>query len=194
MSLNSNGSGEQYALGIEHIDHLYSYAMVLTHNRAEAEDLVQETYVRALGANGRLRPDSNVKAWLFTILRNVWLNVLRSRVSGPRLVEIDNDQGTANVPAGPSQNPYVLYAAKAEREQVRGAVQRLPAVFREVIVLREYEGLSYEEIARILGSPVGTVMSRLGRARSRLRVLLSEMRPTSPMQLGPARKEFCGSC
>ena len=67
--------------GTEHIDGLYSYALVLTHNHAEAEDLVQETYVRAIPAIGRLRPESNIKAWLFKILRNIWLNQLRRKRS-----------------------------------------------------------------------------------------------------------------
>ena len=74
MSLTPNGSPAVEAAGIEHIDGLYSYALVLTRNRSEAEDLVQETYVRAIGAMGRLRTGSNVKSWLFTILRNIWFN------------------------------------------------------------------------------------------------------------------------
>src|ERR1700761_6562799 len=90
---NMSGSlGEAFAtneIGTEYVDGLYGYAMVLTRNRAEAEDLVQETYVRALGAAGRLRENSNVKGWLFTILRNLWFNELRKRRNAPAVVEMD---------------------------------------------------------------------------------------------------------
>jgi hypothetical protein len=88
MSLTPNGSPAVEAAGIEHIDGLYSYALVLTRNRSDAEDLVQETYVRAIGAMGRLRGDSNVKSWLFTILRNIWFNQLRQRRTA-KLVALD---------------------------------------------------------------------------------------------------------
>jgi RNA polymerase sigma-70 factor, ECF subfamily len=162
------------AIGIEYLDGLYSYALVLSRNRADAEDLVQETYVRAMQAMGRLRADSNIKSWLFTILRNVWLNQLRKRRSGPQILDSAMDDGFANEIVEPSKSSYELYVRKVEREQVRAAIQKLPVDFREVIVLREYEELSYQEIASIVGCPAGTVMSRLGRARSKLRELLSD--------------------
>jgi RNA polymerase sigma-70 factor (ECF subfamily) len=156
---------------LEHIDGLYRYAMVLTRNRTEAEDLVQETYARAIQAMGSLKAGSNVKGWLFTILRNVWLNQLRRRRTA---AEIDVDEGVANLAVETSKDPHALYVSKLEREQVREAIQQLPVDFREIILLREYEELSYQEIADILDCPAGTVMSRLGRARSKLRALLSD--------------------
>jgi RNA polymerase sigma-70 factor (ECF subfamily) len=156
------------------IDGLYSYALILTRNHEEAEDLVQETYVRAIPAMRRLRADSNMKGWLFTILRNIWLNQLRKRRNGPQVVEIEIEDGAANSIAEPSKDSYDLYVSKVEAEQVRAAIQELPVEFREVILLREYEDLSYLEIAGVLDCPVGTVMSRLGRARAKLRALLSE--------------------
>jgi RNA polymerase sigma-70 factor (ECF subfamily) len=174
MSWNHDGAGQADATGIEHLDGLYSYAMVLSRNRAEAEDLVQETYVRAIQAMGRLRADSNMKSWLFTILRNLWLNQLSKRRNGPQMVEIEVEDGVANSVAEPSKNSYDLYVSKMEAEQVRAAIQELSVESREVILLREYEDLSYQEIACVLDCPVGTVMSRLGRARAKLRVLLSE--------------------
>jgi RNA polymerase sigma-70 factor (ECF subfamily) len=82
MSWNHDEAGPADATGIEHLDGLYSYAMVLSRNHAEAEDLVQETYVRAIRAVGRLRAGSNMKSWLFTILRNIWFNQLRKRRNG----------------------------------------------------------------------------------------------------------------
>jgi RNA polymerase sigma-70 factor, ECF subfamily len=158
----------------EVFDGLYGYAMVLSRDRTEAEDLVQETCVRAIQAMGNLRPDSNVKGWLFTILRNIWLNRLRRRQASPKMVELDVDESTAQIAVEASKDPYALYVSKVEREQVREAIQQLSKEFREVIVLREYGDLSYQEIAGVLGCPAGTVMSRLGRARSKLRSLLSD--------------------
>jgi RNA polymerase sigma-70 factor (ECF subfamily) len=161
------------ALGSEHIDGLYSYALVLTHNHAEAEDLVQETYVRAIPAIGRLRPDSNIKAWLFTILRNIWFNQLRKRRSDPQMVQPDMEGGLIDNLVNPGKNSYEIYAGKLEAQRVRTAIDQLSLEFREVILLREFEELSYQEIATLLNCPQGTVMSRLARARSKLRALLS---------------------
>jgi RNA polymerase sigma-70 factor, ECF subfamily len=158
---------------LEHIDGLFSYAMALTRNSFEAEDLVQETYVRALKWRGRLREDSNVKAWLYTILRNIRLNQLRNQRIRPELLELDADENTADLVIETGDDPHALYVSKVEREQVRGAIQRLPEEFREIILLREFAELSYQEIATVLTCPLGTVMSRLARARSKLGTLLS---------------------
>jgi RNA polymerase sigma-70 factor (ECF subfamily) len=173
MSWNHDGAGQADSTGIEYLDGLYSYALVLTRNHAEAEDLVQETYVRAIQAIGRLRADSNMKSWLFTILRNIWFNQLRKWRNGPQMVGIEVDDGIFNNIAGPSKDSYDLYVSKMETEQVRTAIRELPVQFREIILLREYEELSYQEISSILDCPVGTVMSRLGRARAKLRTLLA---------------------
>jgi RNA polymerase sigma-70 factor (ECF subfamily) len=159
-------------MGVQYLDGLYGYAMVLTRNHAEAEDLVQETYVRAIQAMKRLRGDSNVKGWLFTILRNIWLNQLRKRRNGPQMIQIEARDGIAASVAEPSKDSYDLYVSKLETQRVRAAIQKLPVEFREIILLREYEDLSYQEVAGVLGCPVGTVMSRLGRARAKLRLLL----------------------
>jgi RNA polymerase sigma-70 factor, ECF subfamily len=158
----------------KYLDGLYSYAVVLSRNRTQADDLVQETCLRALGAMHRLRPDSNIKSWLFTILRNIWLNQLRQSRVAREVDGIDPGEYSAKAEAAsePTKDPYALYLSNIEREQVRSAVQQLPLEFREVILLREYEELSYEEIATLLSCPVGTVMSRLARARSKLRDLL----------------------
>jgi RNA polymerase sigma-70 factor (ECF subfamily) len=155
-------------------DGLYGYAMVLSRDRTEAEDLVQETCVRAVKAVESLQPGSNAKSWLFTILRNIWLNQVRRRRAAPKIVELDVDEGTLGLAVEESKDPHALYVSKVERDQVRQAIQQLPEEFREIIVLREYEELSYQEIATLLDCPAGTVMSRLGRARSKLRSLLSD--------------------
>ncbi len=165
-----------------YMDGLYAYAMVLSRNPAMAADLVQETYLRALKAKESLRPDSNVKSWLFTILRNIWLNHLRHERAGPKLAELDSDENLADVSIATSEDPHDLYVRNLQREQVRTAIQQLPIEFREIIILREYEELSYSEIANVLQCPMGTVMSRLARARSRLGDLLSISRETLPTE------------
>ena len=173
MRFSSEGSrlrpGFDFA---EYLDGLYGYAMVLSRNSAEAEDLVQETCLRALRGMDGLRSHDSAKSWLFTILRNIRFNQLRHRRTVPDVVELDADGGEPNEPADPAQDPHTDYVNKLEREQVRCAIQQLPEEFREIIILREYEELSYQEIAVILDCPPGTVMSRLARARSKLRELL----------------------
>jgi RNA polymerase sigma-70 factor (ECF subfamily) len=173
MSSEREGAGDVHVMHIEIIDGLYSYALTLTRNHAAAEDLVQETYLRAIPAVGRLRPDSNMKAWLFTILRNVWFNQLRRWRTAPVIVELGSDGiGQIRV-ADTAKDPHATYVSTIEREQVRTAIQQLSIEHREIIMLREYEELSYREIATILECPLGTVMSRLASARSKLRDLLS---------------------
>jgi RNA polymerase sigma-70 factor (ECF subfamily) len=167
------------AIGLEYLDGLYSYAMVLTRNHAEAEDLVQETYVRAIPAMNRLRSESNVKGWLFKILRNAWLNHLRKRHTAHEIAWTDVEASSVRDIAEPSKDSYHAFVSKMEREQVQTAIQALSVKFREVILLREFEELSYDEIAGLLDCPVGTVMSRLARARSNLRALLTSTKPAS---------------
>ncbi|HXG94298.1 MAG TPA: sigma-70 family RNA polymerase sigma factor [Blastocatellia bacterium] len=169
----NNGTFSQAAL--EHIDALYCFAMTLTRDRSEAEDLVQETYLRAVRAFGQLLPDSNLKSWMFAIMRNAWLNQLRHARTGPRFVELDaEEENRTNWLDRAANDPHVVYLRKVEREEVRAAIESLPQPYREVIVLRDIEGFSYQQISGIIGCPAGTVMSRLGRARERLRNLLME--------------------
>jgi RNA polymerase sigma-70 factor (ECF subfamily) len=176
MSWSHDEADHAEVIGIEYIDGLYSYALVLSRNHAEAEDLVQETYVRAIQARGRLRPGSHIKSWLFTILRNVWRNQLRKLRNGPQIVEIEADSQVANKIVEQSEDSHDHYVSKLEAEEVRAAIQELPVDFREIILLREYEDLSYQEIASVMGCRVGTVMSRLARARAKLRDLLCTRR------------------
>lgn len=168
------GSRSQPTIDLsEYVDGLYSYALVLSRDRTEAEDLVQETCLRAIRAMSRLRPDSNAKSWLSTILRNIWFNQLRQWRATPEVVELDLDGDGANRAADTRKDPHATYVSNIEQKQVRTAIQQLPVEFREIIILREYEDLSYQEIAAVLECPLGTVMSRLARARSKLRDLLS---------------------
>jgi RNA polymerase sigma-70 factor (ECF subfamily) len=166
---------------LQFIDGLYGYAMALSRNQHDAEDLVQETFVRAIRGKANLREGSNVKAWLFTILKNIYLNQIRKQKTFPRVIEIDADEGNADIVIEESKDPFAQYVSEVDREHVVEAVQQLPPEFREVILLREFEDLSYQEIAGVLGCPAGTVMSRLARARSRLRTLLMDkVQPVRP--------------
>ena len=158
---------------LEHLDGLYGHAMTMVRNHLEAEDLVQETYLRAIQASSRPRPDSNLKSWLFTILRNVRLNRIRGGLTKPRVVRVDEPSGRApEFEDRSSKDPLFLYLTKLKRAEVRKAIEELPTVYREIVVLREFEELSYEEIAQVLDCPIGTVMSRLSRARERLKEML----------------------
>ena len=175
-----NGTGNNPAFGqaaLEHIDALYGYAMTLTRNPSEAEDLVQETYVRATAAANRFDCNSNLKGWLFVIMRNAWLNHLRHQNSGPNFVDLDPNEPSAET----QENPHIVYLRKLEQMQVREAIESLPHAYREIIVLRDIEGFTYQEIATVLDCPAGTVMSRLGRARGKLRKLLhrSSVKPVA---------------
>ncbi|MBI4854533.1 MAG: sigma-70 family RNA polymerase sigma factor [Acidobacteria bacterium] len=163
-------------VALEHLDALYGFAMVLTRNQTEAEDLVQETYLRAMRAFGQLVPDSNLKSWLFTIMRNIWRNQIRHIRSGPQFVEISSDELQSNSSAyfESDQDPHMLLVRKVEQETVRAAIEKLPEHFREIIVLRDLENFSYQQIANILDCPAGTVMSRLARARTQLNILLNQ--------------------
>src|SRR5262249_30772914 len=156
---------------LEHLDSLFGFAMALTRSRVEAEDLVQETYLRATRAFGRLLPDTNLKAWLFAIMRNIRLNQLRAAGARPEFVDIDAEEVSDWLDPA-TEDPYTILVRKVERETLRSAIERLPDHYREVVVLRDLEGFSYQQIATILQCPAGTVMSRLGRAREQLRALL----------------------
>lgn len=172
MPWNQDGAGKAKPTIFEYIDGVYSYAMVLTSNHMEAEELVQKTYVRAIPEMQRLPSDVNVKGWLFTILRDIWLNQLRSRCSSPQIAEINDNNGVNRIVVR-SNDSHDLYVTKMEIEQVRGAIQALPIEFREIILLRDCEELSYAEIAAVLDCPLGSVMLCLARARTKIRALLS---------------------
>lgn len=160
------------ANALEYLDALYGYAMTLTRDKTEAEDLVQETYLRAVKAANPPAAEGNLKAWLFVVMRNAWLNIARHRQNGRRIFEFEVDE-PVGVASDAASNPHVVYLRKLEREQVRAAIEKLPDAYREIVVLRDLEGFSYHEIATVLNCPAGTVMSRLGRAREKLREALS---------------------
>jgi RNA polymerase sigma-70 factor, ECF subfamily len=178
MSTAGDSTAAINQAALEQLDALYGFAMTLTHKQTEAEDLVQETYLRAVKAFAQVTPDSNIKGWLFVIMRNVWLNQQRHTRIGPRFVELEAETSPTQMIDSVAEDPHVVYLRKLERNEVREAIERLPERYREIIVLRDIEGFSYQEIAGMLGCPAGTVMSRLGRAREKLRGYLSRLRTT----------------
>ena len=108
---------------LEHLDSLYGYALILTRDQTAAEDLVQETYLRAVRAFGQLMANSNLKSWLFVIMRNAWLNQLRHTRSGPHFVELDDEEvGYVHQNDRANEDPHVVYLRKMEREQIRAAI------------------------------------------------------------------------
>jgi RNA polymerase sigma-70 factor (ECF subfamily) len=168
---------EQAAL--EHLEALYGYAMSLARNPADAEDLVQETYLRCARAARQTNPTGDLKPWLFTILRNLWINQWRRQIQGPEFLQMES---TTELPEGPAEwmsdetlRPDALLERQILREEIRAAIESLPEAFREAIVLRCIEGFSYNQIAQILDCPAGTVMSRISRARAELRRRLSSL-------------------
>ena len=154
---------------------LYSAAMRMTRNRAEAEDLVQETYLKAYRAYGSFKEGTNLKAWMYRILTNTFINSYRARKRRPEESDLDDIEdlylyrrlggGQAQV-AGRSAEEEVL--ERMTDDQVKAAVESLPTNFRIPVLLADVEGFSYKEIAEIMGIPVGTVMSRLHRGRKAL--------------------------
>jgi RNA polymerase sigma-70 factor (ECF subfamily) len=149
---------------------LYNFAHWLTQNRDEAEDLVQETYMKALKGFDSFQQGTNFRAWIYRILRNTFLTSrsgLRQRVTVP----IDDEDHEPILAAAHTPESEML--ARADQQSVQHALERLPVPFREVILLCDVEEMSYREIAETLAIPVGTVMSRLSRARKAMRQLLA---------------------
>ena len=153
------------ALG--YLEPLYATALRLTRNRADAEDLVQDTFVKAFRFMDRFEPGTNLKAWLFTILHNTWRN--RRRDSSRDTVEVDSDrvEQAATRPDGPAafDTPERILLRATLDADLKEALDRLPETFREAVWLRDVEEFTYAEIAEMLGIPMGTVMSRISRGR-----------------------------
>jgi RNA polymerase sigma-70 factor, ECF subfamily len=167
---------------LENLGALYGFAMSLTRNPTEAEDLVQEACLRAIKGINQNGIKSDPKVWLFTILRNVWINEWRRRANGPEFILLGRSRGDG-APlqewlSDDKERPEDHFDRNVVSGKIRLAIAGLPEVFREVVVLRYFEGFSYRQIASILGCPAGTVMSRLNRARAELRTILDEKNNT----------------
>jgi RNA polymerase sigma-70 factor (ECF subfamily) len=165
----SIGSFEELAMPL--FDSLYNFARWLTHDREEAEDLVQETFGKALKGFPSFQQGTNFRAWIFRILRNAFLTSRTGLKSG-LTVSLDSEEGESLQPAT-SETPESLFLDRSNQRMVQEAIEELPVIFREVILLCDVEEMSYEEIAETISIPMGTVMSRLARARSALRLTLT---------------------
>ncbi len=154
-------------LALPLFDQLYNFAHWLTQDASEAEDLVQESYVKALRGFSGFQAGTNFRAWIFRILRNTFLTSRTGLKLSQEEAELDSI--VANDPS-----PEAVLISKTDRSAVRQALQELPVAFREILLLCEVEEMRYEEIAQVLAIPIGTVMSRLHRARKALRARLTE--------------------
>jgi RNA polymerase sigma-70 factor (ECF subfamily) len=156
---------EQDALAL--VDRLYAAALRLTRNEADAQDLVQDTYLKALRSSGQFEAGTNLRGWMFTILHNTFLNQRRDRGRSP----IDADSEAVEQAPDPrleATNPEALLLRDTMDADLQAALDGLPAAYREAVWLRDVEQFSYEEIAGIVGVPIGTVMSRISRGRKAL--------------------------
>lgn len=150
-------------------DQLYNFAHWLTQDRTEAEDLVQETYAKALRGFSSFQLGTNFRAWIYRILRNTFLT---SRTGLKATVPLDFDDDSE--PSAGPDTPETLLIERAQQQAVQSVIAELPVNFREILLLCEVEEMSYQEIAETLVVPIGTVMSRLSRARRMLRDRLRE--------------------
>ncbi len=156
------------------LDALYGTALRLTANPADAEDLVQDTYLKALRAEAQFTPGTNLKAWLFTILHNTFLNRRRRAVREPVALEPDEIERVAS---GAVETPETLLLRGTLDADLQAALDALPHAFREAVWLRDVEEFSYADIAKILEIPIGTVMSRISRGRRLLYERLTAAKP-----------------
>jgi RNA polymerase sigma-70 factor len=164
---------------LSHLDRLYSAALRMTRNSADAEDLVQETYVKALRGRDSFKPRTNMKAWLYRILTNTYINSYRKAVRSPQLSG-DEEVTDWQLARAASHDSQGLRSAEMEALEnipdaaVAAAMADLAENYRLAVYLSDVEGFSYKEIATIMDTPIGTVMSRLNRGRSQLRKALAE--------------------
>lgn len=167
---------------LPHMDQLYAAAMRMTRNPADAADLVQETFVKAFAAFGQYQQGTNLKAWLYRIQTNTFINLYRKRQRDPYQGTID-DLEDWQLGSAQSATATITRSAEAEAidhlpdSAVKDALQSIPEDFRLAVYFADVEGFSYQEIADIMKTPVGTVMSRLHRGRRLLRELLAGYAP-----------------
>ena len=160
--------GEAFAqAALSHIDSLYGTALRLTRRAADAEDLVQDTYLKAFRSAHQFEPGTNLKAWLFTILHNTFRNARRHDGRSP--VDVDSEAVERAAGDGPMElSPEQILARASLDADLQAALDALPDAFRQAVWLRDVEELTYAEMAQVLDVPIGTVMSRISRGRRAL--------------------------
>ena len=166
-------------IALPYMDAVYNTALRLTRNMLDAEDLVQDVYLRAFRFFDKFQEGTNFKAWIFKILTNTYINRYRQKVREPRQVEFEKiEYAYGEDPKTRDEKYETRFDENLYRElfedDIRDALDKLSYEFRAVILLCDIEGFSYKEIAKIIGTPIGTVMSRLSRARQHLQKQLAE--------------------
>lgn len=162
-------------VALPHLSAAYNLARWLVRDENIAQDMVQEAYIRALKYFNGFR-GGDIRPWLLSIVRNTCYTWLQSNRHGEEALEFDEERDSGAHEAafgGTDNNPETMLLSKQESSRVNFAISSLPPVFREVLVLRELEGMTYDEISTVAGIPAGTVMSRLARARTMLRAELN---------------------
>lgn len=166
---SDSGSFEELVLPL--FGRLYNFARWLTQDHSEAEDLVQESCMKALKGFGSFRQGTNFRAWIFRILRNTFLTSRAGLRAAP--IPLDDDEAAPAEPVA-SGTPESILISSVDQQTIQAALERLAVPYREVILLCDVEEMRYQEIAETLAIPVGTVMSRLSRGRKAMRQLLEE--------------------
>jgi RNA polymerase sigma-70 factor, ECF subfamily len=161
------GSFEELAMPL--FARLYQFACWLTQDRAEAEDLVQETFMKGLKSFSSYKQGTNFRAWMYRILRNTFLT---SQAGLKADVSLNSEENAPLEPSS-SETPESALLARVDNEAIQAALKELSVSFREIILLCDFEEMSYQEISLSIGIPIGTVMSRLSRARRAMRSLLA---------------------
>ena len=173
-----NKQAEFEAVALEYFDALYNTAMRMTRNPSAAQDLVQETYLKAYRFFDRFEPGTNLKAWLFTILRNTYINTYRQTARQQQQVDFEHVSlfyaDTSAAPEWQDRGSVEEMLRHVVQDDVKRALDELPEEYRMVVLLADLEDFSYKEIAAIVDCPVGTVMSRLFRGRRLLRKSLED--------------------
>jgi RNA polymerase sigma-70 factor (ECF subfamily) len=172
--LGSDSAAQFEELAVPLLTPLYNFARWQTRDHHEAEDLVQETYARALKNFSSFQPGTNFRAWMYRILRNIFLT---SR-SGSKMAQhlSVEEEGEEMLLPPERDTPESILINASTQQQIQSALERLPITYREVILLCDVEEMKYQEIADLVGVPIGTVMSRVARARKLLRGMLVEER------------------
>jgi RNA polymerase sigma-70 factor (ECF subfamily) len=193
-----SGAEDFSAEALQFLEPLFATAMRLTRNRADAEDLVQDTYVKAFRHSGQFARGTNLRAWLYTILHNTWRN--RRRDASREATEVDSDQVEAALDRAsasdlmnsePVETPERILMRSTLDADLQAALDELPDAFREAVWLRDVEEFTYTEIAEMLNVPIGTVMSRISRGRRMLFEKLSVPgEAAEPVTAGLPRRSF----